>query len=142
MAAPSEVALSRRERQIMDVVYQGGKVCVADVVNGLPDPPSYSAVRALMRILEEKGHLKHAKRGAKYIYSATRPRQVAARSAMRRVLKTFFDGSAEKAMVALLDVSPTRLTAQQLDRIAALMQRTGSAENQPPDPSEPQLSGR
>ena len=127
MATPSEVALSRRERQIMDIVYQRGKAGVADVVGDLPDPPSYSAVRALMRILEEKGHLKHTKQGAKYIYRATRPRQVAARSAMRRVLRTFFDGSAEKAMVALLDVSPTKLTPKQLGRIAALVERTREA---------------
>jgi len=127
MAAPSEVALSRRERQIMDVVYQRGKASVADVVGDLPDPPSYSAVRALMRILEQKGHLKHAKQGAKYIYRATRPRQVAARSAMRRILRTFFDGSTEKAMVALLGVAPTKLTPKQLNRIVALVNQAREA---------------
>ena len=123
MAAPSEVALSRRERQIMDVVYQRGKASVADVLGDLPDPPSYSAVRALMRILEDKGHLKHTKQGAKYIYRATRSRKVAARSAMRRVLRTFFDGSTENAVVALLGVSPTKLTPRQLNRIAALVEQ-------------------
>lgn len=111
----------------MDVVYQRGKASVADVVGDLPDPPSYSAVRALMRILEQKGHLKHAKQGAKYIYRATRPRQVAARSAMRRILRTFFDGSTEKAMVALLGVAPTKLTPKQLNRIVALVNQAREA---------------
>ena len=122
MVAP-EVALSRRERQIMDVVYRRGKACVAEVLGDLPDPPSYSAIRALMRILEEKGHLQHDRQGTKYIYRPTRPRGVAARSAMRRVLRTFFQGSTEKAMVALLGVADRRLSRDELDRMSRLIEQ-------------------
>ena len=115
--------LSRRERQIMDVVYRLGRASAAQVVAELPDPPSYSAVRALLRILEDKGHLKHTDEGGKYVYAPTRPRHQAARSALRRVLQTFFDNSAEKAVAALLDLSDPDLSPEELERLARLIEQ-------------------
>jgi predicted transcriptional regulator len=123
MSDTTEVVLSRRERQIMDVVYRRGRASVSEVLADLPDPPSYSAVRALMRILEEKGHLKHEAVGAKYVYGPVHPRRKAARSAIRRLLRTFFDGSAEKAMVALMGASESQLSSQELDRLAELIRK-------------------
>ena len=113
--------LSRRERQIMDVVYARGPASVADVLERLPDPPSYSSVRALMNILERKGHLKHREDGARYLYLAAKPRQRAARGALKRLLQTFFDGSPEKAVAALIDVADTNLSAEAWERLAALI---------------------
>jgi predicted transcriptional regulator len=118
MAARAEHRLSRRERQIMDVVYARSPASVADVLAALPDPPSYSAVRALMNILERKGHLRHKAEGARYVYVAARPRGAAARGALKRLLRTFFDGSPEKAVAALLDAADTKLTDEALDRLA------------------------
>ena len=122
MAARSEPSLSRRERQIMDIIYAAGSASVADVLGAMPDPPSYSAVRALMRILVDKGHLKHRTEGNKYIYLPTRGRREASRSAMRRLLQTFFAGSTEEALVALLEVSPGRPGRDELDRLAQLIE--------------------
>jgi predicted transcriptional regulator len=115
--------LSRRERQIMDVVYRRGRASVADVRAGLPDPPSYSAVRALLRILERKGHLSHEQDGPRYVYRPTVSPAEARDSAMRRLLKTFFDGSPEKAVAAFLDISAAELTDDELDRLAELVER-------------------
>ena len=122
MAEKTELHLSRRERQIMDVVYALGQASIAEVHQAIPDRPSYSAVRALVRILEEKGHLKHSQKGNKYIYMPTRSRQAASRSALRRVLKTFFDGSAEQAVAALLEASDVKPTPQELDRLSQLIE--------------------
>jgi len=122
MAKRSHINLSRRERQIMDVIYRLGRASVADVMGELPDPPSYSAVRALLRVLEEKGHLKHKKEGARYIYLPTRPRHNAGRSALRRILQTFYDGSTEKAVAALLDASDSKLSPEELDRLSRLIE--------------------
>src|SRR6516225_59513 len=94
--------LSRRERQIMDIVYRRGHATAADVLADLPDPPSKTAVRTLLRILEAKGHLRHRQEGLAYVYLPSRPRVQAGRSALRRVLQTFFDGSLEKAVAAHL----------------------------------------
>ena len=121
MPNKSHVNLSRRERQIMDIIFEQGRASVADVVNGLPDPPSYSAVRALLRVLEEKGHLKHKKDGARYLYFPTRSRHHAGRSALKRVLQTYYDGSTEKAVAALLDVSDSELSPEELDQLARLI---------------------
>lgn len=121
MAGKAETELSRRERQIMDIIYAKGKASVADVHQALEDRPSYSAVRTLVRILEEKGHLKHTAEGNRYIYLPTRGRQEASRSAMRRLMKTFFDGSAERALVALLEASTPSSTREELDRMAKLI---------------------
>ena len=113
--------LSRRERQILDILYQRGQATAAEVQSALPEPPSYSAVRALLRILEEKGHIRHEQDGPRYVYLPTVPRGNAQRSAMRHMLQTFFDGSAEQAISALLDDSSARLSPAELDRLARMI---------------------
>ncbi|HLT45864.1 MAG TPA: BlaI/MecI/CopY family transcriptional regulator [Rubricoccaceae bacterium] len=118
MAVPH---LSRRERQIMDIVYRLERATAAEVMERLPDPPSYSAVRAMLRILEEKGHLKHGQDGPRYVYEPTVAPEQASRSALRHVLRTFFDGSAVQAMAALLDETGEELSESELDRLAALI---------------------
>ena len=121
MAKRAGVELSRRERQIMDVVYQRRRATVAEVREGMPSPPSYSAVRALLSILVNKGWLKYETEGPRYVYSPTRPRRQAGTSAIKRVLTTFFDGSVEQAMVALLSAADAKLSDEQLDRIESLI---------------------
>jgi predicted transcriptional regulator len=116
-------ALSRRERQIMDIVYAREEASEADVRGDLPDPPSYSAVRALLAILVEKGHLKHRSEKGRYIYAPTRRRAQAGRSALRRVLDTFFEGSLEKAVAALLQGSDSNLSEEELQRLGRLIQQ-------------------
>jgi predicted transcriptional regulator len=121
--------LSRRERQIIDILYTQGRATAAEVQAALPDPPSYSAVRAMLRILEEKGHVKHEQDGPRYVYLPTVARDNAKRSALRHMLQTFFDGSAEQAISALLDDSSTRLSDRELDRLARMIaqaRRTGA----------------
>lgn len=119
----STTDLSRRERQIMDVVYRLEKASVGEVLERIPDPPSYSAVRALMRILEEKGHLRHEQDGPRYLYLPTVPRDSARRSALTHMVRTFFGGSAEAAVAALLDPSNHRLSERELDRLSALIEQ-------------------
>ncbi|UCC29586.1 MAG: BlaI/MecI/CopY family transcriptional regulator [Phycisphaerales bacterium] len=121
MAANESIHLSRRERQVMDVVYQLGQATVAEVRSRVPDPPSYSAVRALLRVLEQKGHLKHRQDGPRYVYLAKVPRTKASKSALRRVLQTFFEGSTEAAVAALLDMDSSKLSPGELDRLAELI---------------------
>jgi predicted transcriptional regulator len=116
-------SLSRRERQIMDVVYRRGQATAAEVVAELPDPPGKTAVRTLLRILEEKGHLKHRQEGLAYVYLPSRPRDQAGRSALRRVLQTFFDGSLEKAVAAHLIDSGEELSPEELQRLADLIRQ-------------------
>lgn len=118
-AAP--VPLSRRERQIMDIVYSARAVSAADVLEQLPDPPSYSTVRKLMSILVDKGHLKHRREQGKYIYSPTRPRGRAGRSALARVLETFYEGSLEKAVAALLQSRDTDVSQDELEGLSQLI---------------------
>jgi predicted transcriptional regulator len=113
--------LSRRERQIMDIVYREGRVSATDVLSRLADPPSYSAVRALLRILENKGHLRHEADGNRYLYLPTLPMHRASRSALQNVLETFFEGSTEKAVAALLDLSRDELSDEDLDRLSRLI---------------------
>jgi predicted transcriptional regulator len=115
--------LSRRERQIMDFLYQHGRATASEVQRGLPDPPSYSAVRAMLRVLEEKGHVRHDQDGPRYVYLPRLGRDRAKRSALRHVVKTFFDGSAEQAMAALLDDGSGELSEDELDRLARLIAR-------------------
>jgi BlaI family penicillinase repressor len=115
--------LSRRERQIMEIVYQRGKASASDVREAMPDAPSYSAVRAMLRILEEKGHLKHQEEGLKYVYAPVVGREKAKRSAVQHLLDTFFNGQPEQAMAALLDVSSTRLTREELDRLSQMIEK-------------------
>ncbi len=120
---PKETGLSRRERQIMDILYARGKTTVEEVLAGLPDPPSYSAVRATLRILEQKGHVRHEELGARYAYSPTVPREKARRTMMRHVLNTFFRGNPEEALAALLDVSSATLSGAELDRLGQLIEK-------------------
>ena len=122
MAKPTPLpSLSRRERQIMDVVYRLGKVSVSDVLERLPDPPSYSAVRALMRILEEKGHLKHEQEGPRYLYLPTVPADAAQQSALSHLVRTFFGGSTEAAVAALLELPENGLSENELTRLSRLI---------------------
>jgi BlaI family penicillinase repressor len=114
--------LSRRERQIMQVIYRKGRATANEVLERLPDAPSYSAVRALLKILETKGHLRHVVRGTHFVFLPTLTPERARRSAMENLLDTFFDGSAGKAAAAFLDVSRSGLSEQELDRISRLIQ--------------------
>lgn len=123
MIKSSHSDLSRRERQIVDILYANGQATAAEVQAALPDPPTYSAVRAMLRILEEKGHVRHRQDGPRYIYLPTVARDNASRSAMRHMLQTFFDGSAEQAISALLDDSSSRLSDAELDRLAQLIEQ-------------------
>ena len=111
--------LSRRERQIMEIVYQHGRVTAAEVLDRMPDAPSYSAVRAMLRILEDKGHVRHEQDGPRYVYLPTVPREEASETALRRLVRTFFEGSPEGAMAALLDMEGDKLDNEALERIAA-----------------------
>lgn len=117
--------LSRRERQIIDILYANGRSTAAEVQAALPDPPSYSAVRAMLRILEDKGHVRHEQDGPRYVYAPTVARDNAKRSALHHVLQTFFDGSAEKAISALLD-DTSKMSDAELDRLARLIDRARS----------------
>lgn len=123
MSASTPAQLSRRERQIMDVVYALGRANVAEVLERLPDPPSYSSVRALMRILEEKGHLRHEQEGPRYVFLPTVPAETARASALRHLLKTFFDGSAEGAVAALLELREGEISDEEYERLAALIEQ-------------------
>jgi predicted transcriptional regulator len=125
---PPHLDLSRRERQIMDVVYRLGRASVADVLERLPDPPSYSAVRAMLRILEEKGHLRHEQDGPRYLYLPTVPRETAKESALKHLLRTFFGGSTTAAVAALLDLSEDHLSEAELDRLSRLIENARERE--------------
>ena len=117
----SQKNLSRRERQIMDIIYQLGQASAAEVLDNLPDPPSYSAVRAMLKILEDKGHLRHKQQGPRYVFLPKVSREKAKRSAVKHLLQTFFDGSAESAVATLLDVSRSDLSNADLDRLNSLI---------------------
>jgi len=116
-------ALSRREREIMDVVYRLDRATAQDVRDHLADPPSYSAVRALLRILEDKGHLRHQQDGPRYVYLPTVPREKARATALRQLVRTFFDGSAGAAAMALLDLSASDLSDADLAQLEVLIER-------------------
>jgi predicted transcriptional regulator len=105
----------------MDIVYKAGRASATDVLDGMEDPPSYSAVRAMMRILEQKGHLKHEIDGTRYVYVPTLAKQSARKSVLRNVIDTFFEGSTEKVVAALLDLSRDDLSQQELERLSALI---------------------
>jgi BlaI family penicillinase repressor len=115
--------LSRRERQIMEIIYRQGKATAVEVHAALPDAPSKTAVRTLLRILEEKGHLKHRQEGLTYVFEPSRPRDQAGRSAFSRVLETFFEGSLEKAVAAHLGDKSEQLSTDELDRLASLIRQ-------------------
>ena len=120
---PDNITLSRRERQIMDILYRLGSATAAEVKENLADAPSYSAVRALLRILEDKGHLKHAYDGPRYVYAPVVSRPVAQKSALKQMVKTFFDGSASNAVAALLDMSGEDLSEAELNRLASIVEQ-------------------
>jgi predicted transcriptional regulator len=126
--SPDPTQLSRRERQIMDIVYREGEVSAAEVQEELADPPSYSSVRTHLRILEEKGYLTHRQEGQRYVYRPTTPRSKARASALARVLETFFDDSVETAVAALLDLKSTRLSDEELDRLSELVEAAKKRE--------------
>ena len=114
--------LSRRERQIMDILYQRGRAAASEIHEALPDRPSYSAVRAKLRVLEEKGHVRHEEQALRYVYLPTLARDTARRSALRHMVSTFFEGSVEDTVAALLDLSAASLSKVDLDRISNLIE--------------------
>src|SRR5581483_11973383 len=124
---PAAAHLSRRERQIMDVVYRQGRATAAEIHEQLPDPPCAAAVRTLLRILEEKGHLRHEKDGQRHVYFPTTPRNVAQRSAVRHLIGTFFNGSRTAAVAALLDESDHPLSSEEREQLAGVIRRLRAA---------------
>lgn len=127
---PTPDELSRRERQIMDIVFAKGEATAADVHAALPDAPSYSSVRTLLRILEDKGHLRHREDGPRYAYLPTESREKASRSALRRIVKTFFDGSLSGAVAALVDAEGGKISAEELKRLEAII-KAAKAKTKP-----------
>jgi predicted transcriptional regulator len=119
----TEGEFSRRERQIMDALYGLGRGSAADIREALPDPPSYTAVRTMLTILHEKGHVKFESDGTRYIYEPAVPREDVARSAIERILRTFFDNSVEKVVQTLVDREETRVDSEQLDRLARIIEQ-------------------
>ena len=123
MKDPVDQHLSRRERQIMDIIYVLGKASARQVREGMSDPPTRTAVRTMLRILENKGQIKHTKRGREFLYQPIRPRATAGKSALKRVLSTFFDGSLTKAMAVHLSDSKSALSDEEIDQLAALIRQ-------------------
>jgi predicted transcriptional regulator len=123
MKKPKPNALSRRERQIVDILYKLERATVAEVLRELADKPSYSTVRAQLRVLEEKGHVRHEEHGLRYVYAPTVPRDVACRSALRHLIETFFDGSTERVVAALLGGEGSQINHEKLDRLARMMSK-------------------
>ena len=121
MTPQPHLDLSRRERQIIDILYSQGRATAAEVQAALPDPPSYSAVRAMLRILEDKGHVRHEEAGLRYVYVPAVARTAARKSALRHLVETFFDGSPENVVAALLGGEGSRLSEEELQRIADLV---------------------
>ena len=124
--SPETHLLTRRERQIMDIIFARGEATAAEVNSALPDQPSYSTVRTLLRILEEKGHLKHREDGQRFVYVPTRTRAAESKSALKRVVKTFFEGSLADAVAALVDTADGKLPAEELKRIEAIIKKAKS----------------
>jgi predicted transcriptional regulator len=120
MAKP---ALTRREREIMDILYRLGRASAQEVLENLAEPPSYSAVRALLRLLEERGHVKHVADGSRYVYLPVMTRGEARKKALSHVVATFFGGSVEQAMLTLVESSRSKLSSDELERLAALVER-------------------
>ena len=117
----THAVLTRRERQIVDILYRRGRATAGEVMEELPGDPSYSTVRTQLRVLEEKGHVRHEEQGLRYVYMPAVPRGAARKSALRHLIDTFFDGSAEQVVGALLGGAGSRLTEEELDRIAELV---------------------
>ena len=123
MSKEPNAQLSRREREIMDVIYRSGRATAAEVMTSLSDPPSYSAVRALLRVLEDKGHVRHEEEGGRYVYAPAVPRHAARKSALKHLVETFFDGSAEQVVAAVLGGEASRLSDEELDRVSTLIDK-------------------
>jgi predicted transcriptional regulator len=121
MMKENDAQLSRRERQIMEILHARRQATAAEVQAALPDAPSYSTVRALLRILEEKGHVKHRREGLRYVHLPTEAKARASRSALRRVVRTFFGGSAPLAVAALLDAADTELSTKDIDQLQEII---------------------
>lgn len=128
MSKELHTVLSRRERQIMDILYEVGRATAADVMKALPGEPSDSTVRTQLRVLEAKGHVRHEEDGQKYVYLPVVPRRVVRKSALKHVMNTFFDGSAEKVVAALLGPDGNKLSDEELDRIAELVAKARAEE--------------
>jgi BlaI family transcriptional regulator, penicillinase repressor len=119
----NESGLARREREIMDILYRRGRATANEVMADLSGSPSYSTVRTQLRVMEEKGHVRHEEEGLRYVYTPAVPRHAARRSALRHLVETFFDGSAEKTVAALLGSEGTRMSDDELNRIAELVEK-------------------
>ncbi len=119
----NDKSLSRRERQIMDIVYELKEVSAIQVLERLPSPPSYSAVRALLRVLEQKGHLAHRQDGPRYLYAPCLPKDKARKTALSHLMRTFFDGSTENVVAALLDISEDNLSEEDYRRLTELIEK-------------------
>jgi len=115
--------LSRRERQIMDVLFGRGRATGQEIQEGLPDKPHYSSVRTILRVLERKGYVRHVEEGLRYVYEPTVPRETASRSALQRIIRTFFDGSAKEAVAALLDPGAFHLNEDELQELGRMIER-------------------
>lgn len=123
MSPRRDANLSRREREIMDIIYQAGQATAAEVRSQIAKPPSYSAVRATLRVLVEKGHLRHKHDGPRYVYLPTVPRDKARQSALRHLVKTFFEGSTHRVVAALLDMQSSKLSPEDLDRLMEMIEK-------------------
>lgn len=123
MPKSSEIYLSRRERQVMDIIYRLGEASVADVLDHLPDPPGYNSIRAILKILEDKGRLTHRKESQKFIYIPTVQPDKAKRSAMAHLVHTFFEGSAPQAVSTLLDMSAENLSDKELQTLSEMIEK-------------------
>ena len=129
MSKTLHATLSRRERQIMDILYQLGRATAGDLMKAMPGEPSDSTVRTQLRVLESKGHVRHEEDGVKYVYYPVVPRRVVRKSALKHVMNTFFDGSAEKVVAALLGADGGRLSDEELDRIAEIVAKARAEES-------------
>src|SRR5712672_4760883 len=123
MARTLHTGVSRRERQIMDVLYRRGRATAAEVMAELPGEPNYSTVRTQLRVLEDKGHVQHEEEGGRYVYAPAVPRHAARKSALKHLVETFFDGSAEQVVAAVLGGEASRLSDEELDRVSALIDK-------------------
>jgi BlaI family transcriptional regulator, penicillinase repressor len=122
-SASDPAALTRRERQIMDILYRRGRATASEVMDDLAGDPHYSTVRTQLRVLEEKGHVTHEEQGLRYVYVPAMPRRAARKSALRHLVDTFFDGSAEQVVAAVLGGEGAKLSDEELDRIAELVEK-------------------
>ena len=119
----THTSLTRRERQIMDVLYRRGRATAAEVMAELTGEPNYSTVRTQLRVLEDKGHVRHEEEGGRYVYAPAVPRHAARKSALKHLVETFFDGSAEQVVAAVLGGEASRLSDEELDRVSALIDK-------------------